>query len=196
MKGATERSREACINLNVREALVAQRNDCFHFLEDLGVRLSNVGNGMWLANRDRQCDFLHARIECCLRALEVGHQSGDIQVGQGESVRNDLSRISHLRHQFRGYEGAHLDFPQPGLCQRCYPLKLELSRHGGLDALQAVARPHFAHQDVDIFRVFHSGSPHQLESLLEHSRNAARMISLDCYDCSVRQNYVLFLVSA
>ncbi|CAI8725475.1 hypothetical protein EMIT0P201_10536 [Pseudomonas chlororaphis] len=156
--------------------------------------LADIGDRMLLAHGNRQGDLVHACIERCLGTSQVGHQRSDVEVRQGQRMSHDKRTVGHLRQQLGGDERAHLDLAQACLRQGRYPLQLELGGHDGLDALQAVTRPHFTYQDVDVSSVFHSRFSSSAGEPVEHSRNAAAREKHLLLCCSIRQNYVLFLV--
>ena len=83
-------------------------------------------------------------------AAQVRHQHGDGQVRNRERVCDDLGRVGELRQHLRRHETADFDLAQSAGRERRDPRLLCRERHDGLDALQAVARPHFADEDVAV----------------------------------------------
>ena len=126
--------------------------DAADLFQHFGVVLAYVRLAVGLAGRNRDAHLVGAGRHRPLHALEVRRQGGDVQTGDGHGVTHEFLAVGHLRQQFGGHEGAHFDFghargglrPDPGL--------LGLGGHDHLEALQAVARPHFAYEYVNAHR--------------------------------------------
>ena len=83
-----------------------------------------------------------------LRAVTVRYERRYCETRDRQRVRDDLGSIGELRQQVRRHEAADFDLAQATGRQRRDPRLLRGRRHDRLDALQAVARPHFADENV------------------------------------------------
>jgi hypothetical protein len=63
-------------------------------------------------------------------------------------MRHHIGCVCKLRHPMRRDETAYFYFAQTARRERSDPLLLGCERHDGLDALQPIARPNFADEDV------------------------------------------------
>ena len=123
--------------------------DAADFLKHFGVVLAHVRLAVRLAGRNRDAHLVRAGGDRPFHALEVRRQGGDVQPRDGHGVTHELLAVGHLRQQFGRHEGADFDFghacgglgPDPGL--------LGLGGHDHVEALQAVARPHLAYENVN-----------------------------------------------
>jgi len=83
----------------------------------------------------------------CLGTAQVGHQCHHGKPGQRQGVPHHVGNIGHLRQQPGRHKGANFNFTQAGTRKGIQPGHLVRGGHGGLDALQPVARAHFTDQN-------------------------------------------------
>ena len=126
------------------------RADCGGFLQHLDMGAAQVAQRMGFGHGQGQGDLVCARRDRRRRTTRIGHQHRDGQAGDGAGVGDDLRRIRQLRQQLGGDETAHLYLPHAGRRLGGDPCLLGVQRHDRVDALQPVARSHFADQDIDV----------------------------------------------
>ena len=111
---------------------------------------------MGLACRQGDRNLVGTRRDGVGGSPEIGDQRQHREARNRAGVGHYFGRIRHLRQDLRRDERAHLDFPDPGGGFRRNPRLLGCRRHAGLDALQAVSRTYFTHQNVNVVRACHA----------------------------------------
>jgi hypothetical protein len=138
-----------------RGSRVAQLADLARLLDRLLAGHAHVAHAVGLGSGHGNGDLVRARGDGALRALHVGHQRQHREPG----IRIASRTTSSASPSAAGASGCtkeptSISF-RPAAARAGDPAVLGGGGHGTLDALQAVARPDFAHEDI------HGGAPEE-----------------------------------
>ena len=96
---AAERGRETDVDLCLGMHGVAQRDDRAHVVENLVVRLADVGDRVRLADRNGNRQRVHTSVERDPSVPKIRHEHRDSQTRDGQRVAHDIRAVGHLRQR-------------------------------------------------------------------------------------------------